>query len=120
MTWVYDQTSGQIEHGGDTVAVGYAGAGSCKNDPYQQDIHNRGPIPRGLYTIGAPHDTPTHGPYVLRLEPDPTNDMCGRSGFLIHGDSVSKPGTASQGCIILPRAARVRIWESGDTDLEVI
>ena len=119
MTWRYSQASGEIEHGGD-VAVGYSGAGSCKNDPYQQDIHNQGPIPRGLYTIGPPHDTPTHGPYVLALTPDPANDMCGRSGFLIHGDSAKAPGTASQGCIILARAVRERIWESNDVELEVV
>jgi Protein of unknown function (DUF2778) len=47
------------------------------------------------------------------LTPDPSNDMCGRSGFLIHGDSVSHPGDASDGCIILSRAEREAIVKSG-------
>jgi hypothetical protein len=35
--------------------------------------------------------------------------MCGRDNFLIHGDSIAAPGTASHGCIILNRLARERI-----------
>lgn len=45
----------------------------------------------------------------LREGPDPANDMCGRGGFLIHGDSTADPGTASQGCIILNRSQREQI-----------
>lgn len=44
----------------------------------------------------------------------------GRSHFLIHGDSVSHPGGASEGCIILNRTARQTIASSGDNELEVI
>jgi hypothetical protein len=120
VTWTYEQSNGNLLHDDVSVATGYSGAGACKNDPDAQDRHNEGPIPRGRYTIGEPYDTKTHGPYVLRLTPDDSNDMCGRAGFLIHGDSVAHPGTASQGCIILPRAIREQIWNSGDLDLEVV
>jgi len=64
-------------------------------------------------------DTVTHGPYVLPLTPSLNNQMFGRSGFLIHGDSVVNPGTASEGCIILPRAVRQQIWGAGDHVLQV-
>ena len=120
MTWRYEQSTGRMLHDDERVAIGYSGAGDCKNDPSAQDVHNAGPIPRGTYTIGAPVDTVTHGPYVLSLTPDPANEMCGRSGFLCHGDSVVHPGTASQGCIIMPRLVREQIWNSNDLTLEVV
>ena len=44
----------------------------------------------------------------------------GRTEFLIHGDSKAKPGTASQGCIILDAATRKAIAESGVGLLEVV
>ena len=118
--WTWEQATGRMLHDNERVAIGYSGAGECKNVPDAQDVHNAGPIPRGTYTIGEPSDTKTHGPYVLHLTPDASNNMCGRSGFLIHGDSVVAPGTASEGCIILGRLIRQKIWESGDTQLEVV
>jgi hypothetical protein len=120
VVWQYEQITGRILQDGERIAVGYSGAGECKNVPAAQDVHNAGPIPRGTYTIGAPVNTVTHGPYVLPLTPDAANEMCGRAGFLIHGDSVVHPGTASEGCIILGRQVREAIWNSKDTTLEVI
>ena len=61
-----------------------------------------------------------HGPFVLRLTPAPTNEMFGRDGFLIHGDSIEHPGSASHGCIILPRAIREAIAKSDDDTLHVV
>jgi len=46
--------------------------------------------------------------------------MFGRRGFLIHGDSKLHPGTASKGCIILPRWARELIVKDGVDTIEVI
>lgn len=100
------------------VAQGYSGLGIAKNDPQAEMLPNQGPIPEGKYTIEAPRDTATHGPYVLPLVPDPENEMHGRAGFLIHGDNITH--TASEGCIILARADREHIWTSGDHRLEVI
>ena|ERR1035437_5329862 len=105
---------------GKRLAYGYSGAGAGKNNPAMQKVYDVGPIPRGKYLIDVPVDTVTHGPYVLRLEPDDRNVMFGRAGFLIHGDSVVNPGSASEGCIIMPRFARERIWESLDHELEVV
>lgn len=118
--WTWEQGTGRLLRDGDQVAVGYSGAGEGKNNPDMQSVHNVGPVPVGRYSIGGPHDTMTHGPYVLPLNPDPANEMFGRSGFLIHGDSVVHPGTASEGCIILGRSTRTEVWESGDRDLEVV
>ena len=118
--WTYDQSSGQIFHDGKIVGTGYAGNGEGKNNPALQQVPNVGPIPRGSYRIGPPHDTPNHGPFVLALTEDPANEMFGRAGFLIHGNSIKEPGTASHGCIILARALREKIYLSDDRMLEVV
>lgn len=121
MSWLYEQVSGRMyAPSGELVGVGYSGADGCKNNPKTQSVHNMGPIPVGVYHIGSAINTVTHGPFVLPLTPDPGNTMFGRYGFLIHGDSVVAPGTASEGCIIMSRDVREAIAISGDTDLQVI
>lgn len=126
MTWTYEQSSGRMSNdAGEVVGVGYSG-GDCgrhpegKNSPQHQSIPDVGPLPCGLYRIGAPVDTISHGPYVLPLSPNAANEMFGRSGFLIHGDSVVHPGNASEGCIILSRDVRNLIGASIDHDLQVV
>lgn len=119
--WVFVQRTGQmIRADRVVVGIGYAGMGVAKNDPTAQCQHNAGPLPRGLYTIRAPVDTPLHGKFVLWLTPDPTNQMCQRGDFGIHGDSSKHPGRASQGCIIMAWSVREMIWQSGDHELSVI
>ena len=122
--YVYEQATGRMfaREGGlnDLLATGYSGAETDggKNDPGKQCEHDIGPIPRGLYSIGDPFTGPS--PFSLRLTPDPGNDMCGRTGFLIHGDSIAAPGTASQGCIILGRPERERIYQARLGKLTVV
>lgn len=119
--WTYVQRTGAMLDDKDKVlALGYSGKGPDKNNPDSQAKKNLGPLPCGKYHILPPVDTMTHGPFVLWLTPDPANDMLGRSAFGIHGDSIVDPGAASEGCIILPRFARERMAESGDTDLQVV
>lgn len=121
--WTYQQTTGAISRdGGATLGTGYSGFGAGKNNPALEYEQNIGPVPRGRYGIGAPEDPDggPHGPFILPLDPDPSNQMFGRSGFLIHGDSIIRPGTASRGCIILAREIREQIAASGDADLEVV
>lgn len=121
MPWTYEQNSGKMsDPNGKLLAVGYAGRGDGKNNPAMQDVKDIGPLPCGLYSIGEPVNTLTHGPFVLWLEPDPANQMFGRSAFGIHGDSVVEPGSASEGCVIMPRFARERIAASDDKQLRVM
>lgn len=119
--WTYAQKSGALLQDGRRVATGYSGFDEGKNNPSMQAVVNMGPIPQGDWTIvGPPVNTAGHGPYVLRLDPAPTTDTFTRSGFLMHGDSIESPGCASHGCIIMPRTIRELVWNSGDTELEVI
>lgn len=118
--WTFIQSTGELLHDGEHKGFGYSGSGPGKNNAEMQDIRNVGPIPRGTYAIGEPHDSKSHGPYVLALEPSPDNEMFGRSCFLIHGDSIEHPGTASEGCIILSRFVREQIGTSGDDLLAVV
>lgn len=118
--WQYIQVSGELKQDGEHAAWAYSGHGIGKNNPASQSVHNVGPIPCGLYEIGEPINTSAHGPYCLPLTPRPDNMMWGRAGFLIHGDSIQEPGTASEGCIIASKLTRIRIWESGDRLLQVV
>src|ERR1700744_362361 len=121
--FIYEQLYGKMWHrtsdprGRDTdelIGQGYSGAyGITKNNPEYQDVHNEGPIPQGTWTImGPPIETASHGPFVLHLFPEVLTKTFGRSGFLIHGDSILHPGKASEGCIILPLTAREQIWQT--------
>lgn len=120
MSWTYSQATGAISRGGMTLGTGYSGHGEGRNNPAMEAVHDVGPIPHGRYSILSPRDTDTHGPYVLPLVPEEGTDTHGRAGFLIHGDSVKAPGTASHGCIILARAYRISVWTSGDHSVEVV
>ena len=120
-TWTYAQKTGELQQDGHHVSTGYSGAKEGKNNPAMENVPNVGPIPRGDWTIsGPPVDSKDHGPYVLKLNPAPSTETHGRSGFLMHGDSKAHPGSASHGCVILPRAVREEVWQSGDRDLEVV
>lgn len=118
---------------------GYAGRGEGKNNPIMQDVRagcrfsqgewapvdgltaeDWGPLPAGIYTMQPPQMTATHGPFVLWLSPDESNEMFGRSEFGIHGDSWEHPGLASEGCICVVRGLRESIWASGDHRIQVI
>lgn len=118
--WKWDQSAGELTHDGTFVSRGYAGNGRGKNNPVMQAAVGVGPIPRGQWKMTAMVSSPNTGPLTIVLEPMPGNDACGRSAFRVHGDSVSNPGTASHGCIILPRLVRQQIWASGDRLLEVV
>lgn len=119
--WTYQQETGKLlsDHGV-LAGTGYSGNGEFKNRPDAQMLKDHGPIPQGRYTIGKPYDSADHGPYVLPLHPHIGNQMFGRDAFLMHGDSKSAPGTASKGCIIMPRVVREVVGESEDNVLEVV
>jgi hypothetical protein len=117
--WTYSQGTGKLfDPAGVHVATGYSGKGKGKNNCEMQHVKNVGPIPRGLYTIGQAYNSQKVGPFALPLTPDPSNEMFGRSAFLVHGDN--KTGTASEGCIILGRMTRDMLNYSVDRVLKVV
>jgi type VI secretion system (T6SS) effector TldE1-like protein len=126
--WTYEQKTGHLDHNGLRHTTGYSGHAEGKNNPALQDHPSLGPIPRGAYTLqvivglasGSPCDYEGKKAPVFRILPKPGTNTFGRSGFLIHGDSVSAPGTASLGCVIENHGEREAILESGDTDFEVV
>jgi len=122
--WTYNQNTGWLDKNGILVSKNcYSGFGEGVNNPAAESIENVGPIPAGFWTIsGPPFDDPEHGPYCLRLSPNPGTVTFGRSGFLMHGDEVEHAGEhlASHGCIVADYVTRQRVYQSGDTELEVI
>ena len=125
LTCTYHQTSGKLtcnNADGKTVVDenGYSGAGDKKNDPKSQCVKNEGPLPRGSYTVGAARKSNTPTVFTIPLTPAAANEMCRRGSFLIHGDSVAKPGTASEGCIIVSKTSRKTIAAAGCGTLEVV
>lgn len=118
---IYNQSNGQLWRGNFLLGTGYSGFGEGKNNPKLEAVRDVGPIPCGFWKVcGPPYDTSEHGPYVLRIEPEPGTETFGRVGFLMHGDSLQHPGQASKGCIILERRTRTNIYQSGDSTLQVI
>jgi hypothetical protein len=113
-------SSGEFAHDGQVLGHGYSGDPAHKNDPAYEPLRDEGPIPEGRYCIGAAEDTATHGPHVMELWALPGVQLYGRSGFLIHGDSMEHPGAASHGCIVLCRTIRDYISDSGDHSLQVL
>lgn len=120
--WRFSQSTGDlINNDGEVIATGYSGAPGFRNLSMMQDVKDKGPIPRGIYTIGDPVDTVTHGPFVLPLIPDPGNVMFNRDSFMLHGDHLEGPsGLASKGCPVFSRHIREKVWQSDDHQLEVI
>lgn len=117
--FVYEQKTGRFyDPTGKLLATGYSGRGAAKNDPSREKERGIGPIPRGKWRIGLPYNSQKVGPFALPLTPV-DHKAHGRTAFLIHGDSIKNPGTASSGCIILPRAVRNTIHASKVKDLIV-
>jgi hypothetical protein len=118
-TWVYHQSTGELSLNGKVVATGYSGHDKGMNNADSEGEKNVGPIPRGEWSIGEAFKHETKGPVVMKLTPV-GHDARGRSGFLIHGDNSKMDRSASEGCIILERAARDKIAESGFKKLLVV
>lgn len=126
MSWLWDQSAGELRRDGKLISRGYSGKDRGKNNPALQNMPGIGPIPRGKWRMVRVYDSASVGPYAIALDAvdahpgDDRHDPTGRGAFRIHGDSIRHPGTASKGCIILPRAIREMMWRSGDRDLEVV
>lgn len=124
--FTYQQSTGTLAVvNGDWFAplfVGSAGREAGRNSPDHQCEKNVGPLPVGDYRMRIV-DHPRFKAPAIRLYPlawseEGTLDhMCGRSGFFIHG------GTVSQGCILLQqreRSAVSGLVEAGFTVLRVV
>lgn len=119
MVWAYEVTTRKLYHNNVLIySNGYAGRGEHKDKPTSEHIPNWGPIPRGKWRING--HTNSKGPLTIVLTPAAGTHTYGRTDFRIHGDSISSPGTASEGCIIVGYNARLAIVNSGDSDLEVV
>lgn len=129
MPWIYHQSNSRLYRDKTYVDRGWSGHGTGKDNPAMQSSQNVGPLPVGTYTIGqsfnyrrtpkTPHGTGVHS---MRLTPSVSNQMFGRSGFLIHGASANPAhhGQESNGCIVIGLLTRRRIATSGDTQLVVV
>jgi hypothetical protein len=124
--WTWRQSTGELRRNGITVARGYSGRDWGKNNPRAEAAPRIGPIPSGRWRMTGLYHSSNVGPCTIRLEAldgrpgDDRHEPTGRSAFRIHGDSIARPGTASHGCIILGRAMRQGMWDSGDHELEVV
>jgi hypothetical protein len=117
MTWTYRQTTGELYRDGSFEGAGYSGHAEGVNNPALQGVHGVGPIPAGAWSIGPPGD---HiGPLSFPLTPKSGTDARGRSGFYLHGDNSAMNESASEGCIVMGRAIRAAVADSGDRDLVV-
>lgn len=109
----YAQGSGRLFlcNGSDNcllLARGYSGDVSHRDRTRYENLPGQGPIPRGAWKVGVPHNHPRLGPEAIPLTPY-GHDALGRSEFFMHGDNAKRNFTASRGCIIVPRYARVTI-----------
>jgi hypothetical protein len=128
MSYCYEITSGKLySDAGELLDIGYSGQPPHVNDFAAVGERGIGPIPAGSWVITGVEDSPRTGPFTLILVPDAATtahvQMLDRDpeSFRIHGEREKPPpGYASDGCIILPRAIRERIWDSGDHALDTI
>jgi len=96
----------------DTYAACSGQSGSCRDNPSCQCEVAVGPLPQGTYTLGSMY-TFKGMPYCYDLYPSSSNNMCGRSGFLIHGGSCS--ANPSEGCIVIESESTRYLIKSGAT-----
>lgn len=126
MPHTYEIPTGYLyDPAGKLTGTGYAGGDKGqrpegKNNPDMCNVPNVGPLPPGLYTMGEPVEHSQLGPFAIPLTPDPTNEMFGRRGFYVHGDKIGAPGSASDGCMILPRSVREALHNSPDQQIQVV
>lgn len=119
----YLQASGLlylVDGDGGRTAIGrcYSGRGGALNNPDQERFSQVGPIPVGVYVLGAPMDHKRLGPLAIPLTRT-TQDPYGRSGFYVHGDNSRADNSASSGCIIATREVRHRLVSLGIRRLTV-
>jgi hypothetical protein len=96
----------------DTYSCCSGQSGSCRNNPSCQCQKSIGPLPQGTYTLGNMY-TFKSCINSYDLYPASSNNMCGRSGFLIHCGGCS--GNPSEGCIVIESDSIRYLIKSGAT-----
>lgn len=118
--YTYKISTGQLRGLDDNyLGTGWAGQGKYKNDPAATNVPNLGPLPVGLYTIGAAYHHPKLGPLTMNLTPDSTNVMFGRSVFRLHGAAAVNPELSSEGCIIQMHDVRLAVASNLDREFRL-
>lgn len=134
---VYEQGSGRLllqDRDGclALLAIGYSGAPGYVNNPNAERRLAEGPIPVGMWAVGASVDHPRLGSVSLPLAPVDyrfeagaqretiATSRHGRSAFYIHGDNAKMNQSASRGCIIMPKGVRLAIAALSIKRLRVI
>ena len=120
--WIYQQSTGKLfDPKGVHIATGYSGSEDDLGKNKQDLEHKRsvGPIQRRAWVMGDAYRSRKVGPIAIPLTPH-GHDARGRTYFRIHGDSVSRPGRASMGCMIFNRIMREQMSLSRDRLLTVI
>lgn len=115
----YDQSDGHFySPDGELLGTGYSGKkGWGRNNHSTQKEKGVGPIPCGAWKITGPESHVGLAAPVFRLIPVQGTVDFGRSGFLIHGNSLDND--ASKGCIILTKPVRLDILNYVERDLIV-
>jgi hypothetical protein len=98
-TYYYSISQHKFTGGSLNTTDCYSGTAEYRNSPYAINMADKGPLPIGTYRITEVSNTSRRGPFTFTLVPVSGNEMFGRSGFLIHGDTSS--GNASTGCIVM-------------------
>lgn len=122
--YTYSSRAGTLTRDGTLLGTGFSGRDAGYNNPDLEAEHDVGPIPRGVWTIGAPITHPELGSLAMPLAPQSGVNPFGRTGFYMHGWSVdpAKKLESSHGCICMARPVRVGIAASltEDNQLEVV
>lgn len=100
--------------------IGYSGHETGLNNIHMQNAKGVGPIPVGLWRVGQWVSHPHLGLVVAALSPIKLTSTYNRDGFFIHGDNALMNHSGSDGCIVLPVAARNALRATGETQLTVI
>jgi hypothetical protein len=118
----YSQSSGKWFVNGEFFAQCYSGIGEGLNNPLMQEVHNVGPIPRGMFRIGDPYHHAHLGEDTMNLDPINGTNTFGRSDFRLHADLKGWPSKhiASHGCVIMIKKERLLVAASLDRMLEVV
>jgi len=110
--------SGIDKNGRSLVTVNACSGALGYRDPKNQCMVAKGPLPVGSYRVTGPF-TWKGMTSCFELDPFPSNRMCGRAGFLIHGGNCSPPYDPSEGCIVI-QDPNTRALIKGGTILNVV